>query len=54
MTGEWQVNGRSKVRNFEDVIRLDLQYQKNWSLVYDLQLIVKTISILFNKNSGAV
>jgi lipopolysaccharide/colanic/teichoic acid biosynthesis glycosyltransferase len=54
MTGEWQVNGRSRVRNFEDVIRLDLQYQKNWSLVYDLQLIVKTISILFNKNSGAV
>lgn len=54
MTGEWQVNGRSTVRTFEDVIRLDLQYQKNWSLVYDLNLILKTITILFNKNSGAV
>ncbi|MDZ8240312.1 MAG: anti-sigma factor antagonist [Nostoc sp. ChiQUE01a] len=54
MTGEWQVNGRSTVRSFEDVIRLDLQYQKNWSLVYDLKLIFKTIAILFNKNSGAV
>jgi anti-anti-sigma factor len=54
MTGEWQVNGRSTVRSFEDVIRLDLQYQKNWSLVYDLRLILKTITILFNKNSGAV
>jgi exopolysaccharide biosynthesis polyprenyl glycosylphosphotransferase len=54
MTGEWQVNGRSTVRSFEDVIRLDLQYQKNWSLIYDLKLIVKTIAILFNKNSGAV
>ncbi|MTJ08371.1 MULTISPECIES: sugar transferase [unclassified Anabaena] len=54
MTGEWQVKGRSKVRSFEDVIRLDLQYQQNWSLVYDLQLIFKTITILFNKNSGAV
>ncbi len=54
MTGEWQVNGRSTVRSFEDVIRLDLQYQKNWSLVYDLKLIFKTIAILFRKNSGAV
>ncbi|CBN57099.1 MULTISPECIES: sugar transferase [Kamptonema] len=54
MTGEWQVNGRSSVRDFEDVIRLDLKYQQNWSLMYDLKLIFKTIAVLFNKNSGAV
>ncbi len=54
MTGEWQVNGRSSVRKFEDVIRLDLQYQKNWSFMYDLKLIFRTVAILFNKNSGAV
>ncbi|MFN6572233.1 anti-sigma factor antagonist [Dendronalium sp. ChiSLP03b] len=53
MTGEWQVNGRSKVRSFEDVIRLDLLYQQNWSLLYDLKLIFKTVAILFNRNSGA-
>lgn len=54
MTGEWQVNGRSRVRNFEDVIKLDLRYQQNWSLQYDLKLILKTIAIIFNKDSGAV
>ena len=54
MTGEWQVNGRSQVRNFEDVIKLDLRYQHNWSLRYDLKLILKTIKIIFNKDSGAV
>ena len=53
MTGEWQVNGRSQVRNFEDVIKLDLRYQQNWNLKYDLKLIAKTILILFRKNSGA-
>lgn len=53
MTGEWQVNGRSTVRSFEDVISLDLQYQKNWNLLYDIKLIFKTVFILFNKNSGA-
>jgi anti-anti-sigma factor len=53
MTGEWQVYGRSTVKSFEEVIRLDLRYQRNWSLQYDLQLIFKTIWIVFNKNSGA-
>jgi anti-anti-sigma factor len=54
MTGEWQVNGRSQISSFEDVIRLDLKYQKNWSLIYDFKLIAKTILILFKKNSGAM
>lgn len=54
MTGEWQVNGRSQIRDFEDVIRLDLKYQQNWSLTYDVMLILKTLMILFRKNSGAV
>ncbi len=54
MTGEWQVNGRSTVRDFEDVIKLDLRYQQNWSLIYDLKLIFKTIVLVFNKDSGAM
>ncbi|MGJ3248867.1 MAG: sugar transferase [Elainellaceae cyanobacterium] len=52
MTGEWQVNGRSTVENFEDVIKLDLNYQKNWSLLYDIKLILKTIFIVFSKKAG--
>lgn len=54
MTGEWQVSGRSQLRSFEDVIRLDLKYQKNWSLMYDIKLIFKTIAVVFRRNSGAV
>jgi lipopolysaccharide/colanic/teichoic acid biosynthesis glycosyltransferase len=54
MTGEWQVNGRSSIKNFEDIIKLDLRYQKNWSLVYDLKLIIKTILVVLRKDSGAV
>lgn len=54
MTGEWQVNGRSKVRNFEDIIAFDLHYQENWSLWYDCQLILKTLWIIFQKEAGAV
>nr|WP_081942912.1 sugar transferase [Myxosarcina sp. GI1] len=53
LTGEWQVNGRSKITDFAEVLHLDLQYQKNWSLVYDLKLIFKTIGVIFSKKSGA-
>jgi len=54
ITGEWQVNGRSSIKDFEDVIRLDLRYQERWSLMYDIQLIVKTVWVLLSKNAGAV
>jgi anti-anti-sigma factor len=53
MTGEWQVNGRSQVKSFEEVIQMDLAYQKNWSLLYDVQLILKTILVVFSKKAGA-
>ena len=54
MTGEWQVNGRSTVKTFEDVVQLDLKYQRNWSLWYDTKLILKTVKLVFTKSSGAV
>ncbi len=54
MTGEWQVNGRSSITTFEEVIQLDLQYQRKWSLLYDMQLIIKTVLVLFSKESGAM
>ncbi|MEO0866944.1 MAG: sugar transferase, partial [Cyanobacteria bacterium J06642_11] len=53
MTGEWQVNGRSSITKFEDVIKLDLRYQENWSFFYDIKLIIKTVLVLFSKESGA-
>ncbi|MEM6837263.1 MAG: sugar transferase [Cyanobacteria bacterium P01_C01_bin.120] len=53
LTGEWQVNGRSSIKKFEDVIQLDLKYQENWSLMYDIKLIIKTVLVLFSEKSGA-
>lgn len=53
LTGEWQVSGRSNIKKFEDVIRLDMKYQQNWSLMYDIQLIIKTVLVLFTSKSGA-
>ncbi|BAY12291.1 sugar transferase [Calothrix sp. NIES-2098] len=49
LTGEWQVNGRSHVTDFEQIVDLDLQYQKNWHPFYDLFLIGKTFYVIFGK-----
>ena len=53
LTGEWQVNGRSQITDFNEVMRLDLQYQQKWTVLYDLKLIIKTIGVIFSKKSGA-
>lgn len=52
ITGEWQTNGRSKVKDFEDIVRMDLDYQKKWSIGYDLNLIVKTIMSVASKDGA--
>jgi len=52
ITGEWQVNGRSKVEDFEDIVKLDIAYQQKWSPFYDLMLIVKTVLAVFKKDGA--
>ncbi|KAM3094082.1 sugar transferase [Phormidesmis sp. 146-35] len=47
LTGEWQVNGRSTVKDFEQIVALDLRYQALWTPMYDLVLIFKTIYVIF-------
>ncbi len=46
ITGMWQVSGRNEIKNFEDVVKLDLEYIDNWSLLLDLKLIFKTVWIV--------
>ncbi|WP_293347215.1 MULTISPECIES: sugar transferase [unclassified Microcoleus] len=52
LTGEWQVNGRSGVKDFDDIVRMDLDYQRKWSVVYDISLICKTIWVVLNKQGA--
>ena len=41
ITGIWQVNGRSRV-DFDDMVRLDLQYAKTWSPWLDIKILLRT------------
>jgi lipopolysaccharide/colanic/teichoic acid biosynthesis glycosyltransferase len=52
LTGEWQVHGRSGVKDFDDILRMDLDYQDKWSVVYDITLICQTIFVVLSKNGA--
>jgi lipopolysaccharide/colanic/teichoic acid biosynthesis glycosyltransferase len=41
ITGLWQVEGRSRTQ-FDDMVRLDLQYARTWSLTMDLEILLRT------------
>ncbi len=52
ITCTWQVGGRNSITNFDDWVELDLEYIDNWSLWYDIKILLKTVpSVLFG--SGA-
>lgn len=52
ITGLWQVSGRSDIKNFEEVVRLDCEYIDNWSLWLDVKILFKTIGVVL-KGKGA-
>ena len=49
LTGMWQVSGRSNIEDFEEVVRLDLEYIDNWSIALDIKIILKTIVVVLGK-----
>ncbi len=52
ITGLWQISGRNDIKNFDDVVRLDLEYIDNWSLLLDFKIIMRTVWVVF-RGSGA-
>jgi len=43
LTGLWQASGDRHAKDFGDVLALDLEYQKRWSLSFDVMILFKTV-----------
>ena len=43
LTGLWQISGRSDISDFDEVVRLDLEYIDNWSIGLDIKILFKTV-----------
>lgn len=52
LTGMWQVSGRSDITDFEEIVRLDVEYIEDWSVGLDIKILLKTVFTVF-KGRGA-
>lgn len=52
LTGMWQVSGRSDIKDFDEVVKLDLKYIDHWSLSLDIKILIQTVGVvLFGRGS---
>jgi lipopolysaccharide/colanic/teichoic acid biosynthesis glycosyltransferase len=51
ITGLWQVNGRSRT-TFDEMVRLDLQYVREWSLWLDVKILCKTPVVILSADGA--
>ncbi len=51
ITGTWQVKGRSRVK-FDEMVRMDLQYARSWSLWLDLKILLQTPRAVVSGNGA--
>ena len=52
ITGMWQVSGRSKITDFEEVVKLDKKYIREWSMGLDLRILMRTIKVVLDKDGS--
>ena len=52
LTGMWQVSGRSDITDFEEVVELDTKYIAEWCLKLDIEILVKTVMVVFRGNGA--
>jgi exopolysaccharide biosynthesis polyprenyl glycosylphosphotransferase len=48
LTCLWQVQGRNKISDFKEWVRLDLEYIDNWSIWLDLAILIRTVPAVFS------
>ena len=53
VTGMWQVSGRSNITDFDEVVRLDTEYIKKWSVGLDIKILLRTVLVVV-RGDGAM
>lgn len=52
ITGLWQISGRSKVTDFNEVVKLDKEYVDTWTVGMDIKILLKTIVKVIKKEGA--
>lgn len=48
LTGLWQISGRSDIKDFDEVVKLDMQYIDNWSILKDIKILILTVKVVLS------
>lgn len=52
ITGMWQISGRSDIWDFEEVVTIDSEYIKNWSIWIDIKILLTTVIVVFKRRGS--
>lgn len=53
ITGMWGANGRSAIKDFDTVVKMEYDYIVNWNIWLDFHLMLKTLPVvIFGKNTA--
>lgn len=52
ITGMWQVSGRSEITDFEEVVKLDMKYIREWNFGLDIKILLKTVLSVFKRDGS--
>lgn len=53
ITGLWQVSGRNEIKDFDEVVRLDLRYIDTWTIWLDIKIILKTLLVMIDRRGAS-
>jgi exopolysaccharide biosynthesis polyprenyl glycosylphosphotransferase len=53
ITGFWQVKGRNKIKDFDEIVKLDTDYIDDWSILLDLKILCQTVIAIFNRKGAS-
>lgn len=52
ITGMWQISGRSNITDFEEVVKLDSKYIRNWNIGLDFRILLKTVLVVLKRDGS--
>jgi exopolysaccharide production protein ExoY len=52
MTGHWQVNGRSEIKEYDERVELDLQYIRDQSIMTDVEILLRTVPTVLRRKGA--
>ena len=52
ITGLWQVSRRSEIKDFDEVVKLDVAYMDGWTIWRDIQILLKTVKVVLRKEGA--